>query len=268
VPPLRLRDIAVGRGERSLLVGGTRAGKSTLGDHQVRTFADSWASARVLILDSKPRYRAETTPLGTSAQRHYRKWGHGPVIPGSVRVDIHADNPFRRGIFTSERRIAIAQVDTDAKADLGALLHCARKFFNQSRAGRAQMVYADEFMDYFHSNGSPVDNDDIMLRIIRSGGERDVASLNATQRSRGIPMQAIEEIDSLALFKVNYRKDFTHLAEHGIPDTLAIPTVKHEFTYWRRDDVPGRGRRLTIPPEGLRLRLEVPRTYLDELGRT
>src|SRR5437868_4153609 len=85
--PVTLRELTPRPGERALVVGGTRVGKSTLVDFLLREFARLYA-CEVLILDTKPRFRAQFSPFGRDAAHHYEKWAPGPTIPGFVRLDI------------------------------------------------------------------------------------------------------------------------------------------------------------------------------------
>src|SRR6478752_7358197 len=85
--PQTLAQITLRRGERGIALGTTGSGKSTLIDTLRRQWlAEHGARARVLIVDSKPRYRAqwELTGVSTRFSRRYKGWAHGEFVMGSV----------------------------------------------------------------------------------------------------------------------------------------------------------------------------------------
>src|SRR6185312_4256112 len=107
---MSLEEIAPKKGERALIIGGSRSGKSTLLDHLVQYSVKTRPDIEVLMLDTKPRFRAEIEKFGPrnkfvrDADRNYNDWAPGPVVPGSVRLNIHADNPLANH-WTDECRI-------------------------------------------------------------------------------------------------------------------------------------------------------------------
>ena len=241
-------------GERFLAVGGTRVGKSTLTDFLLREFAAAH-ECEILILDSKPRFRAEETSFGRPAREHYRKWAPGPTIPGSVRLDIDRkralDNAFRNG-----RRIAIAQ--TDDTAQLPYLLRQAELFFDRADAKKPRVLYVDELADFFTKNGWPKMGSDIIERVYRAGGERGLGGWSAAQRPRGIPVTVADFSDEVAVFRMNNQADVAYLHQLGLPRQVQAPDTPHVFRLWRREWL---DRVLTS-------RLEVPPHYLASLSKT
>src|ERR1700721_4886999 len=92
--------IALISGDRAFAAGGTQSGKSTLcaGSPEydfTNSLCGNWIArynndsdnGRLLIIDSKPRFRAAFRVDGISDARRYRNWGYGPEIPGSTRVN-------------------------------------------------------------------------------------------------------------------------------------------------------------------------------------
>src|SRR5215467_10056494 len=71
-------------GQRGVCIGQTGCGKSTLSTELVRRFLRDYPKSRVLIIDSKPRYRATHRVNGWSL--HYPKWAKGDTIQGSIAV--------------------------------------------------------------------------------------------------------------------------------------------------------------------------------------
>jgi hypothetical protein len=234
MPPtqaLALPQISLRARERGLLVGGTDTGKSTLAEALLADFFHRYPTARILILDSKPRYRAERTARGASARRRYRQWSHGPTVPGSVVVDSPAELDMA---YDTDHRVAIAQ--GQHSRDIPALLSCARRFLETSRANRPQLLVVDETMDYFSSNGAARGGDDVLVRVARAGRERGTGALYCSQRTRGIPAQLMEEMSRCYLFRLDYKADVKRLWEMGFPQGVEPPSVARAFKYWTKAD--------------------------------
>lgn len=230
--PLPLSQISLRHKERGLLLGGTEAGKSTMADYLGRDFVRRYAKrkARRLILDSKPRYRAEWKMSGRSADRLYRHWDHGPVVANSVVCYAPED---------LERAFAIAStviVQGDSSSDIPRIAACARKFYDGSRAGRPQLLQVDEVLDFYHPNSAPRVADDPITKSVRAGREKGTACLICSQRTKGIPTQILEELTKCYLFRIDARQDAKRLQEMGAPLTMVPPRRMHEFVYWTKKD--------------------------------
>ncbi|HEY2300521.1 MAG TPA: hypothetical protein VGH66_01430 [Acidimicrobiales bacterium] len=219
--------------ERGFLAGGTDTGKSTLAEALIVDFVHRYRRSHVLILDSKPRFRADLEVSGRRARARYSRWDHGATVPGAVVV---TDPAHLEVAWATGAQICIAQADTGA--DVPALVACLRAFFEDSRAGRPSLVMVDETMDFFRSNGSPIGGDDAVVRSARAGRERGLAGLYCSQRTRGIPAQLMEEMTKLYLLRIDYRADLKRLQEMGAPPAIMskMPTVKHRFIYWTKAD--------------------------------
>jgi hypothetical protein len=215
--------------ERALLAGGTRSGKSTFSEAMVVDWRERYRDAPVLMLDSKPRYRAEYTAGGGRAKGRYRKWAHGPTVPDSVVVESPDDIKLA---LSTGAKLLIAQ--GNGERDVPALVRCARAWLDEQ--GKRRLIVVDETMDFFRSNGSPVGGDDALVRVARAGAERDCAALYCTQRTQGIPAQLLEELTKLYLFRLDYRKDTRRLHEMGAPVSITPPTQNHVFKYWTKAD--------------------------------
>lgn len=243
--PLPLDRIELRHKERFLAVGGTESGKSTLLDTLGAAFLIRYAARkpRRLILDSKPRYRAQWTAHRTPAARRYRGWDHGPVIPNSVVVDDPAelDLAWKTGAST-------VIVQCESRRDLPRLLAAADAFLRSSRAGRPQVLQVDETGDFYHSNGSPRDGNDVLERAARAGRERGTACLFGNQRTKGMAEPIMSQITKIACFRLDAAGDVKRLHEMGMP-RFVMPLRPHVFVYWTKaayTDVWGPFR-LTIP---------------------
>lgn len=212
-------------------MGGTDTGKSTTAEALLQDFYHRYPTSRILILDSKPRFRAERDAHGRSVKRRYRNWSHGPVVPGSAVVSEPAELDLA---YSTGARVAIAQ--GQHVRDVAALTGCARRFLDTSRANRPQLLVVDETMDFFSPNGTPRGGDDVLQRVARAGRERGTAALYCTQRTRGIPAQLMEEMTRCYLFRLDYKADVKRLWEMGFPQGVEPPTARHSFLYWTKSD--------------------------------
>jgi energy-coupling factor transporter ATP-binding protein EcfA2 len=188
--PLNLNDIAPKKGERALIIGGTRSGKSTLMDWFMRHIVETRPNVQILLLDSKPRFQAEVerfgpqNRFGRESQYYYKDWETGPVIPGSVRVDIHREKPLERFWRQDDKcRIAVAQ--TELATERARLLEIADGWY-QVRSKKADRVLAiDELLDYYHRNSLSISpRHDVPLKVVRAGGERGFGALFGAQRPK------------------------------------------------------------------------------------
>jgi len=231
-----LDRLSMRRKERAFLCGGTEVGKSTLSDCLADDFLQRYRTdkpntcARELLLDTKPRYRAEARLMGPSIRRRYKGWDHGPTVPGSVVVDDPADLSmawemgYRRVIMQGE-----------SSADVPRLVEGCAAFLRSSRAGRPQLLRVDETLDFFHQNGAPRGGDDALLRAARAGRERGTAALYCSQRTKGLPPQLMEELTRLYAFRLDFVKDAQRFQEMGAPD-FELPTRQRQFMYWWKLD--------------------------------
>ena len=229
---LDFSEISLRERERAFLLGGTGSGKTTLEEMLIADFYSLYQSSRILILDSKPRFRAEWHPNGVSAKNVFKHWKPSPTIPGSVliRTARQLDDAWRLGA-----RIVIAQCERQNERAL--LVDCAEKFYNDARHSRPQLLCVDETADFFNLNGSPIGgSSDALIRVARSGRERGTAGLYCTQRARSIPSSIIEELTQLYLFVLDGRADLKRCVEMGAPEWIEPPAKEHEFMLWAKRD--------------------------------
>lgn len=240
---MRLSQISLrcteGEGDRGIIAGGTRAGKSALAGGAkhipwslslLADFATRYPSGRILIADTKPRFRAEWTADGLSASRLYKKWSYGPSIPGSIYVPpgdtLALDRAWRRG------RIAICQgTDEDARK----IAYVMRAFTDTGTGKRPILLYVDEAMDFYGPTGLPKPGSgNPILQGMRAGGERAVSVLIATQRAKFISSQLWELLERLYLFRLEMEGDMKRIREMGVPLWLEPPEENHVFRYWTK----------------------------------
>ncbi len=230
-----------GEGDRGILCGGTRAGKSALasGSNDIPfestllgDFHRRYPSGRILIADTKPRFRAQWTSDGLSAARVYKKWRYGAAIPGSILVEpgdaVGLERAWRRG------RIAIVQGTAEMAAPIAWTM---RDFTDSGDGKRPLLLYADEAMDFYGPTGLPKPGTgNPILQGMRAGGERAVSVLIATQRAKFISGQLWELLERLFLFRLELPGDMKRIAEMGVPPGLTAPLENHVFKFWTKLD--------------------------------
>lgn len=234
--PVPLSQISLRQRDRAFCVGGSGYGKSALADLLGADFVQRYAGrdARRLILDSKPRYRAQWEVGGRSAAHRYRHWDHGRVIKNSVVVDTPNDLKLA---WSTGYRTAIVQ--GQGARDIPRLVYAASLFLEDSRAKRPQLLHVNETLDFFHGNGAPRGSNDVLIRAPRAGRERGTASLYEAQRTRGIPASIMEEMNRCYRFALDYEADAKRLGEFGMPPHA--PPIhdpeqsrEFEFCYWTK----------------------------------
>lgn len=225
-----LGHISLRQRERALLAGGVDSGKSTLEEALVADFYARYDNSRILLVDSKPRFRAQYEVGGAPATRRYRNWDHGPLVPGSVVVTRPEDMDLA---WSTGARIVIAQAQGSKM--FPAIVACAERFYDEARASRPQLTAVDETMDLFRQNGTPIGGD-ALIRTARSGREIGLAGLYCSQRTKGIPGQLLDYLEKLYLFRVDAIEDVKRTWEMGAPRDLAAPAKKRQFNYWTKAD--------------------------------
>lgn len=232
--PIQLSQISLRKGERggAICLGGSEAGKSYLADLLGLDWVGRYQSSggRRLILDTKPRYRAEWEITGLPAKRRYRSWDHGQPVRGSVLLE----NP--RDLERAFRISPTVIVQTESGQDLGRQIAAAELFLRSSRSARPQLLQVDEVLDFFHGNGAARGGNDVIMRSSRAGGERGTLPLFCSQRTKGIPQQILAEIKRCYLFLLDFESDAARLQECGAPAGMLPPQEPFEFYYWFKKD--------------------------------
>lgn len=226
--------------DRGLAVGGVGTGKSTVCEALIQEALDRVPDLRVLILDSKPRFRAEFQSNGLLARIRYRKWDHGTFIGDSIALSGKHMDKALKDVWRQGARVAIAQSLRGAidVPELGELLRAAESFYNEARASEPRLLYADELMDFFSVGGHPVARNPALLRVHKNGRERGLSGLYATQRTKGIPRIFPQEANKLFLFQLRNEEDVENLADFGNPGVLLekVPTQNHVFWFYDHED--------------------------------
>lgn len=167
-----------GKAERVITLGGTRAGKSALQEWTAREIQRERPTAMQIIVDTKPRYRAETErgrfrKNRKPADYRYESWSAGPTIPNSCVVDIWDEHPFK-GMWERPGEIAIMQ-GADFE-DWRRMLLLLKGFVNAQIKGRERRIIVDECLDFtkgIHSELIPKTMCSIGLRVQEGSEESE-----------------------------------------------------------------------------------------------
>jgi|SRR5712692_2081963 len=215
---------------RSMILGRTGSGKSTLLDILLKQYLSIYPTSRALIVDSKPRFKAQWATDDLTAKRHYRNWSRGEYVHGSYRINLE-DDPKQQldAVWRAKSRIAIAQTHPGDIADLRALELVATAFYRDYSDRIPRLILVDELADFFEVRKS---GGGIFWQTARSGRELNVALMAGSQRPSYIPNVVMTESDRLYLFTLDYSEDMKKVYAMGVPKTVQVPQVDHAFFYW------------------------------------
>lgn len=207
-----MTSIDLAAGQRGVLIGAAGTGKSTLGTELCRRFLQRYPRGMVVILDTKPRYRATWQLNGLRAR--YKHWVKGDSIPDSVAIHSAAELGERR--LVRSRCVIFQSCYPDGEQvpryeDQAAEL--AERVFRQSHPGLPTLLYVDETYDLAHGSAGIVDRR--LLRTVRAGRERNMAVLMGAQRPRSIPLPILTESNRLYVFMLEFDEDHKYLRKHG-----------------------------------------------------
>ncbi len=249
-------------GERHNIYGTTRSGKSCHVDWEMREIQHSRPDCMQILIDTKPRFRAETermpyNPRGRrNAAWQYRHWAKGPMIPNSVRVDLWDSHPFR-GLWQRPGEIAVMQ--SGNMSDWKRMLALLSKFAKAHINDRERHVSVDEVLDFYGRTTFSISmRDDVFYLIARSGGERLIGETLGSQRVHGLPPLIRNMASRNTLYHLTEDADMKYLNANGIPDARS-PEGDYVFRQWTK--LPGG--RMSEPFTG---RMELPESYLNQLS--
>ena len=259
-----MSDLAAGPGERHYIIGGTRAGKSSFLEWEMRHVQNERPSCMQILVDTKPRFRAETERQSwnakgrKSAAWRYRDWVKGPVLPGSVLVDLYSDRPFK-GLWTHPGEIAILQ--SGEYDDWRRMLFLLEKFVKAQIRETERKITVDEVMDFYGRNTFGIDQRrDVFYRAARAGGERKIGMSLGAQYVKGFPPLVRRMASRITLFHLTDDRDMSELRSSGITDKIS-PAGNYVFKQW--EVLPG-----GTVSEPVTARLEYPQWFLDQLSDT
>lgn len=229
------------KSDRGILVGANGTGKSTLAAHVLTAFRQEYPDGRIMVADTKPRWRAAKLTDGTSARRIYRAMGRGDTIPGSASLSRMVDwNAAWNRNMNPSQSVIVQRLDDTQEANIRFQVAALEKFFATQRESRPSLAYLDEGMDFFGTNAGAKGGSDIVQRCFRAGRERGLATLIGVQRPVGINKQCLTETNWCAMFRINNVEDIKHMYDMGWPKNVPPPRYdqEHAFRLWRAEQGP------------------------------
>lgn len=232
---LESNGVLPGIDERILLVGKTRFGKSTLALQALLELVQLHPQMELLVVDTKPHFRASHQMNGLSAKMLYRNWTKGDFFPQSVMLeagnkDISLDYAFDIARTVSgSKRGAVIILQTDNKQDYWQIARRLDEQYRRSNKKRKVYIYIDEAYSLlkFHR----LVGDRVTL-VVTAGGERGVGIMAATQRPRWIPVEMMSEVTRFYVFRLDNNKDKINLRDNGLPPGFRFPRSRYVFRYY------------------------------------
>lgn len=265
--PAHIRSLTPQPGERALTAGRSRTGKSSLMDWEIREVQDSRPTCMQLLVDTKPRFRAEkirgpfTYRNRRDAKDLYKSWTKGPVVPNSVVVPLWDEHPFR-GLWNKNNPNEVAIMQSGDAGDWKRMLQLLTAFTAAHIRDRERRIVIDETLDFYNRNTWGIDGrNDPIYRTARAGGERMIGLELGAHRIHGMPPLVLNMLSRVTLFHLSDDSDLIHLRRSvGIKDAES-PEGDYVFRQW----VVRPGGKLSEPFTG---RVTYPQSYLDQLSAT
>lgn len=263
---MEFRDLVQGPGERHIIYGGTRTGKSSFMDWSIREIQEQRPDAWILIADTKPRFRAESQAYGPNnrfrrdAKKLYGSWAKGPMLPNSVAMNLDSPHPFR-GLWNKNHPGEVAIMQSDDPLRWRQMVNLMQAFTAKKTANERLLVI-DEGMDFYQRNSLGIDpRNDVILRAARAGGERNIGLMFGAHRPHGIPPLLNTLSSRVTLFYLRYARDMRYLWEMGVPEDENPPGGNYIFKQYAIE--PG-----GVVSEPVKVRLALPDSYLKQLSAT
>jgi hypothetical protein len=257
-----LEELTPNEGERYLAFGTSRAGKSALLEWNLRHVQSRRPSAMPVIVDTKPRFRAEQAVnrwgRRVNAAKLYDHWAKGPVVPNSVVMDIHSEKPWK-GLFKNEGEVVIMQ--SGETIDWKRMLSLLNAYTQAHIKDRERIMVVDEALDFYSRNTWGIDpKNDVFYRACRAGGERKISTWIGAHRVHGLPPLILNMASRISLFHLSDDRDMMHLRSAGIKDPES-PDGDYVFRQWQKQP----GGTISNP---VTARLKLPDSYLKQLSES
>lgn len=233
---LRVTDVGADRG---IIVGRSGSGKSTLAASLIAQFHKDYCldvrrpdMGRVLVIDTKPRWRGVQLVNGGSTRHHYKGFVKGDRLANSVVMtnDDQWGMAFDPNI--SDRLVIAQRMDLDFRALIRWQVDNVARFLATQDSRYPSLLYVDEGMDFFGPTGVAREGEAIQL-CYRTGREKGLASLIGVQRPKTISLQCLTESNVGYFFAINFLEDVKRLREMGFPPAVPMPEENHKFLYYR-----------------------------------
>ena len=155
----------------------------------------------------------------------------GDTIDGSVAMDSLKDWGIVWDKDLNPAQVVIVQNLQLDEASLIAWCNVViRKVFDTQDYKVPTLLYVDEGMDFFGENGSSRFGD-ALRKCYRAGRERNLSTIVAIQRPKGVAIQLISETNLAYVFHFDYHEDLKRLWEMGWPRDVkeTPPEQSHIF---------------------------------------
>lgn len=228
-------DFAIRADDRGVLCGTTGCGKSTLASILINLFYQDYVKyddepeGRILIVDSKPRWRHDHLLSRFSKQSSLPPGDPQTIIRHSVLVRDAGE--WKQANRSNEPVILLQNPDLPMKELIPWLVVCMEDFFKTQHTERKSLLYIDEGMDFFGPSGNGL-HGDIIQRCYRAGREKGLATVTGIQRPKQINLQVLTESNYLALFHLRFADDVTRIYEMGFPVGMMPPEENYHFSLW------------------------------------
>lgn len=226
-------------GDRAAIVGAAGSGKSTLANQLLLDFKSEYLDGvapktrgRILVVDTKPRWRGQKLANGGSTRRLYKGFAQGDTIPGAVAMTDLADWHLAFDGDINNRVVISQRIDLPPSAGVLWQTMVIEKFFQTQDAKKPSLLYIDEGMDFFGPAGNGKYSD-IVQKCVRAGREKGLSTLIGVQRPKNINLQVMTECNVLYLFRINFTEDVKRLREMSYPPSVVPPKDDHLFWYFR-----------------------------------
>jgi hypothetical protein len=243
-------------------------------DWEIRVIQDERPTCMQVLVDTKPRFRAEKQRgrvlAGVSASYKNRKpagklyehWAKGPVVPNSVLVPLWDAHPFK-GLWNRDNPSEVAILQSGDAKDWPRMLQLLIAYCAAQIKDRERRMVVDEVLDFYNRQtfGIAGHSQDVFYRTARAGGERSIGIELGAHRVHGIPPLILNMLSRVNLFHLSDDSDLVHLRRSvGIKDAES-PTGDFVFRQW----VVNPGGELSKPFTG---RVTYPESYLAQLSST
>lgn len=224
------RVVTLPRAGRAAIFGMTGAGKTLLADSLRQVWLTRYPTGKVLIVDSKPHYRAQWRLNGALASLLYRKWdvsNKHDYVPGSVVLPHEGNIAGNLKKAFQKSRVVIIQ---GGRPTWPYLLAVAQTFYNTfSNKQGPRLLDCDEAADFFE-----VDRwGGVLLQTLRAGRQLGIGVLMGSQRPVFLPKATLTESDRIYLLKLKNEDDLKTIQKSGgLPTSVRAPTRFHEFVYY------------------------------------
>lgn len=232
--------LSLPRAGRTAIFGMTGAGKTLLADTLRAGWLKQFPRGKVLIVDSKPHYRAQWQLSGITAKPLYRKWDTSnphDFVPGSIVVPLES-GPRELKMAFKKSRVVIVQ---GGRYQWPYLLRVAQVFYDtfSNRQG-PRLLDVDEAADFFEIDRFG----GVLLQSLRAGRQLGLGVLMGSQRPVFLPKATLTESDRLYILKLKNEDDLKTIQKAGgLPRWVEAPAKFHEFRYYNfyEEDYPSGG---------------------------